>query len=120
MNDEELKAAVIRAGNDERGIALRRELCEALTLAFKKAGEALWLCGAVIGPDQVDGVSPFGFGSDATVGLATVVQIAGEQSAWDYILTAADKLDYGEEIRELSVAGALVAAEERRRDSDPP
>jgi hypothetical protein len=81
MDDEELKAAVIRAGNDEHGIALRRKLCETLTLAFKKAGEALWLCGAVIGSDRVDGASPFGFGSDATVGLGTVVQIAGELSA---------------------------------------
>jgi hypothetical protein len=81
VDDEELKAAVIRAGNDEHGIALRRGLCEALTLALKKAGEALWICGSVIGSDRVDGASPFGFGSDATVALGTVVQIAGELSA---------------------------------------
>jgi hypothetical protein len=231
MDDKELKAAVIRAGEDERGIAARRELCETLTLAFRKAGEGLWLCGLVIGSDRVDGASPFGFGSDATVGLGTVVQIAGEltagvialldqgnrygaaallrqlveveyltwafaededeamnwvrstreerlrfwqprhirnradgrfrgidyalhcekgghpspegnrllpghsgnepdffawndlafhgQSAWDYTLTAADKLDCGDEIRELPVAQALAVAEERRRSSDP-
>ena len=231
MDDEELKAAVVRAGKDEYGFALRRALCEALTLAFKKAGEALWIGGSIIGPDRVAGTSPFGcFGSDATVGLATVVQIAGElsagvialldqgnrysatallrqlveveyltwafaededeamnwlrstkeerlrfwqprhirnrangrfrgidyalhcekgghpspegnrllpghgnepdffewndlafhgQSAWDYMLNAADKLDYGERIRELPVAQDLVAAQKRRRDRDP-
>lgn len=231
MDDEELKAAVIRAGNDEHGIALRRGLCEALTPALKKAGEALWICGSVIGSDRVDGASPFGFGSDATVALGTVVQIAGElsagvitlleqgnrygaaallrqlveveyltwafaededeamnwlrstkdermrfwqprhirnradgrfrgidyalhcekgghpspegnrllpghsgnepdffawndlafhgQSAWDYTLTAADKLDYGEEIRETTEARELSAAEARRRTNDP-
>lgn len=81
MDEEELKAAVIQAGKDEYGIACRRELCQALALAFKRAGEGLWIGGSIIGPDRVDGVSPFGFGSDATVALGTVVQIAGELSA---------------------------------------
>jgi hypothetical protein len=231
MDKEALKAAVIQAGEDEQGIAIRKELCQALVLAFRKAGEALWICGSIIGPDRVEGASPFGFGRDAMVGLGTVVQIAGElsagvialldqgnrygaaallrqlveveyltwafaededeamnwirstreerlqfwqprhirkrasgrfrgidyalhcekgghpspegnrllpdhsgsepdffawndlafhgQSAWDYTLTAADKLDYGDEIRELAVAQALAAMEECRRNSDP-
>jgi hypothetical protein len=231
MDDKELKAAVIRAGEDEHGIAVRREVCEALALAFRKAGEGLWLCGLVIGSDRVGGGSPFGFGSDATVGLGTVVQIAGElsagvvalldqgnrygaaallrqlveveyltwafaededeamnwtrstreerlrfwqprhirdrakgrfrgidyalhcekgghpspegnrllpghngsepdffawndlafhgQSAWDYTLAAADKLDYGDEMRGLAAAQALAEAQERRRYRDP-
>lgn len=80
MDEEKLKAAIIEAGEDEQGIASRRELCQALAVALKKAGEGLWICGSVIGSDRVDEVSPFGFGSDATVGLGTVVQIAGELS----------------------------------------
>jgi hypothetical protein len=81
MDEEALKAAVTQAGEDEHGIAIRRELCQALVLAFRKAGEALWICGSIIGPDRVEGASPFGFGKDAMVGLGTVVQIAGELSA---------------------------------------
>jgi hypothetical protein len=78
MDEEELKSAIVGAGEDETGGVYRRDLANALALAFREAGKCLWLCGAVIGSDRVDGVSPFGFGSDATVGLGTVVQIAGE------------------------------------------
>jgi hypothetical protein len=81
VDEEELKAAIIEAGKDEAGCAHRIALCEALVLAFGKAGECLWLCGTIIGPDRAEGTSPFGFGSDATVGLATVVRIAGELSS---------------------------------------
>jgi hypothetical protein len=38
----------------------------------------LWVGGNEIGEDRPNDRSPFDFGSDATVGLATVVQIAGE------------------------------------------
>lgn len=81
MDEQELKAAIVSAGENEAAASCRQELCEALALALREAGKCLWLCGAVIGSDRVDGVSPFGFGSDATVGLGTVVQIAGELAA---------------------------------------
>lgn len=80
MNQDELKAAIIEAGEDKKGVACRKEPCEAVEVAFRKVGEGLWFSGAIIGADRVDGVSPFNFGSDATVGLGTVVQIAGELS----------------------------------------
>lgn len=41
---------------------------------------ALWVGGSLIGGDRVIGVSPFGFGDDGAVGLATVAQIGGELS----------------------------------------
>jgi hypothetical protein len=80
LNDAELKSTILWAGEDEDGRALRTELCEALATAFTKVGKYLWMGGSIIGPDRVEGTSPFGFGSDATVGLGTVVQIAGELS----------------------------------------
>jgi hypothetical protein len=80
VDGEELRAAAIEAGRDAAGHASRTELCEALVIAFGKVGELLWVSGAIIGPDRVGGDSPFRFGSDATVGLATVVRIAGELS----------------------------------------
>jgi hypothetical protein len=39
-------------------------------------------------------------------------------SAWQYTLAAADRLGYGDEIRELPVAEALSFAEERRQRED--
>jgi hypothetical protein len=80
VRGEDLRAAVIEAGENPEGRASRVEVCETLALAFTKVGEYLWMGGAIIGPDRIEGTSPFGFGSDATVGLGTVVQIAGELS----------------------------------------
>ena len=56
----------------------REALCRALVSAFREAGSLLWMGGFLIGPDRVEGRSPFRFGSDSTVGLAMVAQIAGE------------------------------------------
>jgi len=81
VDEDELKAAIVSAGHDEAAASCRRDLCDCMAIALEEAGKCLWLCGAVIGSDRVDGVSPFDFGSDATVGLGTVVQIAGELSA---------------------------------------
>jgi hypothetical protein len=81
VDEDEMKAAIVAAGQDEAAASSRRDLCECMAIALEEAGKCLWLCGAVIGSDRVEGVSPFGFGSDATVGLGTVVQIAGELSA---------------------------------------
>jgi hypothetical protein len=48
----------------------------------------------MLGTDQRDGQSPFGFGTDAVVGLAVVVQIAGELISGAVALLAQDNL-YG-------------------------
>jgi hypothetical protein len=61
-----------------RSAAAREHLCSTLAAEFRKAGLLLWSSGYVVEADRVEGRSPFGFGSDATVGLATVAQIAGE------------------------------------------
>jgi hypothetical protein len=55
----------------------RERLGRALAPALAGAGQVLWLGGWMIGGDRVARRSPFGFGSDATVGLATVAQIGG-------------------------------------------
>lgn len=53
------------AGRDAR-IAVVRSLADTL----RPAGTLLWTFGYTIGNDRRDGESPFGFGSDAAVGLA--------------------------------------------------
>lgn len=78
MGEAELKAALIAAGEDETAAALRRQLCASLAGSLREAGKLLWVGGVLIGADRADGSSPRGFGSDATVGLGTAIQIAGE------------------------------------------
>lgn len=50
----------------------------------------LWIGGYLIGPDRAAGESPFGFGDDATVGLSTVMQLAGELMAGSAALLQAE------------------------------
>lgn len=63
---------------DPKTAAVRIATCNAIARALQGLGHTLWHAGYFIGRDRVDGISPFGFGSDATVGLATVTQIGGE------------------------------------------
>jgi hypothetical protein len=66
------------AAKDEAGRSSREEVCRTLARTFRTVGELLWVGGYIIGTDRRDGQSPFGFGSDATVGLALVAEIGGE------------------------------------------
>ncbi len=63
---------------DEASRIAREGLCRKLATTFCAAGKLLWTGGYMLGTDRRDGQSPFGFGSDATVGLALVVEIAGQ------------------------------------------
>jgi hypothetical protein len=72
------RALVEAAANDADGRGAREGVCKALAATFRMAGERLWAGGYILGTDRRDGRSPFGFGSDATVGLAVVMQVAGE------------------------------------------
>jgi hypothetical protein len=69
---------VDQAGTDPVSRAARVSVCGALAAAFQTTGERLWPLGYMLGTDRGDGESPFGFGNDATVGLAIVAEIAGE------------------------------------------
>jgi hypothetical protein len=69
---------VEQAGADPVSRVARESVCGALAAAFQTTGERLWPLGYMLGTDRRDGESPFGFGSDATVGLAIVAEIAAE------------------------------------------
>lgn len=66
------------AATDENGRTAREGVCRALAVTFRAVGELLWAGGYLFGTDRRDGQSPFGFGSDATVGLALAAEIGGE------------------------------------------
>ncbi len=79
MTFEELTPELLKkATADEASRAAREGVCHALAATFRAVGELLWAGGYLFGTDRPDGQSPFGFGSDATVGLGLVVEIGGE------------------------------------------
>jgi hypothetical protein len=63
---------------DEVGRSSRIACCADLAAAMTKLGQVLWVGGFIIGRDRVSGTSPFKFGSDSTVGLATFSQVGGQ------------------------------------------
>lgn len=78
LGKDEIGAGLRRAAADQRASEAREALCDSLANAFNAGGEMLWVSGSIIGPDRISGDSPFRHGNDAVVGLATVLQIAGE------------------------------------------
>lgn len=81
MNEDDVRALLTRAEEDTASAQRREALCRSLATAFRETGELLWVGGNLLGPDRVTKTSPFGFGHDGAVGLATVIQIAGELTA---------------------------------------
>ncbi|MGH3129193.1 MAG: hypothetical protein ACRDNX_00060 [Gaiellaceae bacterium] len=80
------------AANDRNAQESREHVCEALIRAFRDAGQLLWVGGYLFGPDRAAGVSPFQYGSDATVALGTVCRIASELIEGASVLLRADNL----------------------------
>lgn len=91
---ETARELVREAAVDTTSRAARDAVCRALAATFRTASERLWAGGYMLGTDRRDGRSPFGFGSDATVGLAVVVEIAGELVSGAVALLECDNL-YG-------------------------
>lgn len=75
---KELEDILEFAAREERANETREDFCDLLAVALRDGGQILWVSGNFVGPDRVEETSPFRFGDDATVGLATVMQIAGE------------------------------------------
>lgn len=78
LNDQTIRDLLVEAQRDATSATARIALCRGLATAFERAGMVLWMGGSLVGTDRKEGKSPFRFASDATVGLATLAQIAGE------------------------------------------
>jgi len=76
MSDKAERLAAL--AEDPSGDEARRTCCHALAAGLDRVGRVLWVGGSIIGSDRAVGRSPFGFGSDATVGVATLAQVAGQ------------------------------------------
>jgi hypothetical protein len=78
--DAELKRRLDELANDDTATASRIAVCDAIGQALFHLGRVFWVAGYVTGSDRKSGMSPFGFGNDNAVGIATVTQIGGELS----------------------------------------
>jgi hypothetical protein len=88
--EEAAKESLFELAVDEDDQESRAKICRTYANALEQIGKWLWLQGAMIGPDRAEGQSPFGFGSDDVVGLATVCQIGGELARGAIALFEAD------------------------------
>lgn len=77
MRDEEIRHRLNVLASDKVAVASRIAVCEAIGTALIRLGQVFWLTGNIVGPDRKSGESPYGFGDDSAVGVATVMQIGG-------------------------------------------
>lgn len=89
--DEE-RSRILAALEDEASQVARIDVCRLLGPAFKSGGTLLWVLGSLVGPDRAEHKSPLGFGSDATVGVAVLAQIASQLISGAVGLLEADNL----------------------------
>ena len=78
MDGEALREELLAAEQDVEATKARRTVSIALAVGFRRVADLLQTAGAIIGGDRAHGASPFGFGDDAVVGLATVIRIAAD------------------------------------------
>jgi hypothetical protein len=102
------QALISQAEADDLSHQSLEDACRTLAASFRSAGRILWLGGYLLGGDRAGGFSHFDFGSDATVGLATVAQTAGELSAGAILL-----LDNGNPYGAAALVRQMVEVEYR-------
>jgi hypothetical protein len=76
--EQAAREALLELAADRRDQKRRAKMCAVYADALAQAGKYLWVQGAVLGRDRAEGRSPFDFGNDDIVGLATVCQVGGE------------------------------------------
>jgi hypothetical protein len=92
VNKSTARAVVAEAENDAACFQRRVELCQTLAKVFRQTGDLLWIAGNILGPDRASKSSPFDFGNDAVVAVATITQIAGELTAGSVVLLEGENL----------------------------
>lgn len=78
---EEIQHRLDDLGEDPAAVASRIAVCRTIGEALAHVGRLLWVTGYIVGPDRKSGASPFKFGDDAVVGVATVAQVGGQLTA---------------------------------------
>jgi hypothetical protein len=71
-----MRVAILAAAKDVALVELRTDLAHFTAEVFKSTGLHLHVGGWIVGPDRVEGRSPFGNGSDETVAISVLLRIA--------------------------------------------
>ncbi len=71
-----MRESLAEAACNPQARSARRAICETLSTAFNELGNNLHVAGHMLGPQRVDGTSPFGNGDDRLVGIALVSMTA--------------------------------------------
>jgi len=75
---EPTREAMASAAHDQVATACRYALARFSSNQLEEAGTELHLIGHFIGPDRVEGSSPFGHGNDETVAVSVLLRVAGQ------------------------------------------
>lgn len=78
LDQQKYKEMMYSAARDASQVALRFELARFFGKTVVVAGEELHVLGYIVGPDRAAGHSPFGNGSDETVAVSILLQVAGQ------------------------------------------
>lgn len=106
MDEDTLREMISAAERSEEAVKARRTVSVALAVGFRRVAALLQTAGVIIGGDRVGGESPFGFGDDAVVGLATAIGVAA-----DLVRGAVQLLDADNVYAAAALVRQLVEAE---------
>ena len=114
---EDIQRLLDELGDDVAATASRVAVCEVIGQALAHVGRVLGVAGHLMGPDRRSGASPFRFGDDGAVGVATVAQIAGELATGAVDLLKAGNLYAGSAlIRQVVEVEYLASAFAKEHD----
>jgi len=71
---EDIRSAALEAAQ----VAMRMSLAEFSSKVFQEAGQELHIAGHLLGTDRSNGLSPFGYGDDATVAVSMLLRIGSQ------------------------------------------
>jgi hypothetical protein len=105
------RAQLDALAKDDAAQRSRLDVCDSIAGWLATVGQLLWVSGFFIGPDRAAGWSPFDFGDDRSVGVATVAQIGGElASGATALLRAGNRYAAAALVRQLVEVEYLAAA----------
>lgn len=108
---EEIRHRMAELAEDAAAVASRVAVCQVIGDALARIGKLVWVTGYIFGPDRKSGASPFRFGDDSAVGIATVVQIGAELiSGAVTLLSAGNTYGASALVRQLLEVQYLAAA----------
>lgn len=92
--DDRIRHRLDEHSGDADMAACRTAVCDRIGQALTHVGHLLWIGGYMIGPHRVSSESPWSYGDDRIVGVATVAQVGGELATGSAMLLRAGNL-YG-------------------------